>query len=337
LFQLHRKASIYKMHKPMKTLIGYHCSLERYTALEHLTAVKMAASRGFKGITCSDHFYPWSVRQGASIASWPWLGSAMSTVALPFGVVTSPTERCHPLVVAQYIATLASMYEGRLWVALGSGQLLNEHITNHQWPVKSERNARLKESIHIIKKLLEGQTLTFEGKYFQVYGEKLFTLPSYRPKLVVAALSNESAYELAGCADGIITVVKPAEDQKEFIYAYQQGGGDKESMYLQAITSYHENQEQAEYEAWYNWRHAVLGAKLQSEIRTPADFDSAVENISIEQVKEVIRISSNPAEHLEWLQEYMSLGFAQIYIQDVSNDQISTIDMYGRLIDEMGL
>jgi len=319
----------------MKTRIGYHCSLERYTPSEHLTNIKFASANGFDGIMCSDHFYPWSARQGASIASWPWLGSAMCTVDLPFGLVTSPTERCHPLLVAQYIATLASMYKDRLWIAFGSGQLLNEHITNQHWPVKKERNERLKEAIYIIRELLHGKTVSFEGKYFQVYETKLFTVPTIQPQLFVAALSNESAYELAGCSDGIITVVKPVEDQKEFIKAYQQGGGDQKPMYLQAITSYHEDQEKAEYEAWYNWRHAVLGEKLQSEIRTPSDFDSAVENITVEQVKKVIRISSDPNEHLEWLKEYSSCGFSRIYIQDVSHDQSSTIKMYGKLLDKI--
>ncbi len=319
----------------MKSLIGYHCSLERYTPSEHLQHVKLAFSCGLRGITCSDHFYPWSVRQGASIASWPWLGSAMNTIELPFGVVTSPTERCHPVIIAQYIATLAALYEGRLWIAMGSGQLLNEHITNQYWPKKMERNARLKEAFHIIKELLQGKTLTFEGKYFQVYETKLYTVPRLQPKLFVAALSKESAYELGECSDGIITAVKPIDDQKEFIYAYKQGGGDKKPLYLQAITSYHEDQQKAEYEAWYNWRHAVLGGNLQSEVRTPMDFDSAVENVSIDQVNRVIRISSNPNEHLDWLQEYISCGFSQIYIQDVSDNQSSTIQMYGELLHKM--
>lgn len=319
----------------MKSLIGYHCSLERYTPSEHLEHVKIAENYGFAEITCSDHFYPWSVRQGASIASWPWLGAAMATSNLPFGVVTSPTERCHPVVIAQYIATLGTMYKKRFWVALGSGQNLNEHITNSYWPVKKERNDRLKEAITIIRSLLRGETVNFEGKYFNVYNTKLYTVPEVQPQLFVAALSNESAHELADCSDGIITVVKPIKDQEEFIYAYEQGGGNKESMVLQAITSYHEDQHQAEYEAWYNWRHAVLGGKLQSEIRTPQDFDSAVENVTIAQVKDIIRISSSPNDHLEWLNEYNSCGFSKIFIQDVSNDQSTTIKMYGQLLDKL--
>jgi len=321
----------------MKTRIGYHCPLERFTPQEHLHNIKTAEVNGFRGFMCSDHFYPWSKRQGASIASWPWLGSAMGQTGLPFGVVTSPTVRCHPVVIAQYIATLASMYEDRLWVALGSGQFLNEHITNEHWPVKKERNERLKESIHIIRSLLKGESVTYEGKYFQVYDTKLYTLPSVMPKLLVAALSNESAHDLAGCSDGIITVVKPAEDQKEFIYAYQQGGGDISNLHLQAIMSYAKDQEQAEQEAWYNWRHAVLGGKLQAEIRTPEDFDSAVELVTTKQVKEIIRISSDPKEHLEWLQEDISCGFSQIYIQDVSHNQTETIEMYGKILKSLNL
>ncbi len=85
----------------------------------------------------------------------------------------------------------------------------------------------------------------------------------------------------------------------------------------------------------YNRRHTVLGGKLQSEIRTPSDFDTAAENITIEQVKEVIRISSDPQDHLEWLREYSSSGFSKIFIQDVSDDQSSTIRMYGQLLNNV--
>ncbi|MCC2644722.1 MAG: hypothetical protein K0R94_500 [Burkholderiales bacterium] len=53
------------------------------------------------------------------------------------------------------------MYEDRLWVAFGSGQLLNEHVVSNSWPIKEERNVRLKEAIYIIKSLLTGQEFTY--------------------------------------------------------------------------------------------------------------------------------------------------------------------------------
>src|SRR5689334_15475488 len=141
----------------MTLQIGYHCSLERYTPQQHMRNIALAKTCGFKSIMCSDHFYPWSIRQNACINAWPWLGAAMQSVDLPFGVVTAPVQRYHPAIIAQQIATIATLFKGRLWVALGSGQFLNEHIVSSEWLPKNRRNARLKEAIHIINALLNAE------------------------------------------------------------------------------------------------------------------------------------------------------------------------------------
>ena len=78
---------------------------------------------------CSDHFSPWTTRQGHSGYTWAWLGAALATTSLAFGCVSAPGQRYHPAVVAQKIATLGVMFPGRFWVALGSGEASNEHIT----------------------------------------------------------------------------------------------------------------------------------------------------------------------------------------------------------------
>ena len=52
---------------------------------------------------CSDHFAPWSARQGHSGFAWSWLGAALATTALPFGVVNAPGQRYHPAIIAQAI------------------------------------------------------------------------------------------------------------------------------------------------------------------------------------------------------------------------------------------
>src|SRR3712207_8546558 len=76
---------------------------------------------------CSDHLEPWNERQGHSGFAWSWLGAAMATTGLPFGAVNAPGQRYHPVIVAQAIATLGAMFPGRFWVALGSGEAMNEH------------------------------------------------------------------------------------------------------------------------------------------------------------------------------------------------------------------
>src|SRR3954465_1929430 len=125
------------------TVIGFHCSHEQINPAQLLVDVQRAERAGFTAAMSSDHFSPWSTRQGESGFAWSWLGAALATTQLPFGVVTAPGQRYHPAVHAQAIATLAGMFPGRFWAALGSGQALNEHITGDPWPKKSDREARL--------------------------------------------------------------------------------------------------------------------------------------------------------------------------------------------------
>ena len=101
---------------------------------------------------CSDHFAPWNERQGHSGFAWSWLGAALATTSLPFGVVNAPGQRYHPAIVAQAIATLGAMFPGRFWVALGSGEAMNEHITGDRWPRKDVRDARLRECVDVIRR-----------------------------------------------------------------------------------------------------------------------------------------------------------------------------------------
>jgi coenzyme F420-dependent glucose-6-phosphate dehydrogenase len=124
-------------------VVGYHASHEQVAPSALLAAVQDAEAAGFSRAMCSDHFSPWSRRQGESGFAWSWLGAALQATRLPFGVVTAPGQRYHPAVTAQAAATLAELFPDRFWMALGTGEFSNEHITGARWPNKAERNARL--------------------------------------------------------------------------------------------------------------------------------------------------------------------------------------------------
>ncbi|WP_228059509.1 LLM class flavin-dependent oxidoreductase [Plectonema radiosum] len=137
--------------------IGYHASHEQFKPSELLKWVQMAEQAGFTLALSSDHFYPWSEQQGQSGFAWSWLGAAMqATPTVSYRVVCAPGQRYHPAIIAQAAATLAEMFPNRFWLTVGSGQALNEHITGEHWPCKSQRNARLKECVDIIRALWGG-------------------------------------------------------------------------------------------------------------------------------------------------------------------------------------
>ena len=319
------------------TRIGYHASHEQYPPSALLALVRQAAAAGFQSAMCSDHFHPWSERQGHSGFAWSWLGAALEATSLPIGVVTVPGGwRYHPAIVAQAAATLAEMYPGRFWIAPGSGELLNEHIVGQRWPAKADRNARLREAVEIIRALWNGETVTRSG-LLQVEEARLYTRPVTSPKIVGAALSAETAEWMGSWADGLITVVAEREAMLGIIEAFRRGGGEGKPIYLQAQLSFARSEELALQAAWEQWRAPMLSSEVLPELRTTAQFDAAGEHVSREDMRRSMRISANPEVHLRWLVEDLALGFEEINLHNVCRDeQERFIDVFGeRVLPEL--
>ena len=59
------------------TVIGFHCSHEQITPAQLLLDVQRAERAGFTAAMSSDHFSPWSTRQGESGFAWSFLGAAL--------------------------------------------------------------------------------------------------------------------------------------------------------------------------------------------------------------------------------------------------------------------
>ena len=144
-------------------LIGFHCSHEQIRPSRLLADVQEAEAAGFGAAMSSDHFSPWSERQGESGFAWSFLGAALQATELPFGVVNAPGQRYHPAIVAQAAASLAELFPERLWLALGSGEASNEHITGEPWPNKATRNARLRECVDVMRALFAGEVVDHDG------------------------------------------------------------------------------------------------------------------------------------------------------------------------------
>src|SRR5215217_6888523 len=187
------------------TLIGYHASHEQFAPSVLLRLVVAAEEAGFDCAKSSDHFHPWSERQGESGFAWSWLGAAMQATKFGIGIISAPGYRYHPAILAQAAATIGEMYPDRLWLALGSGEAINEAITGEPWPEKAERNARLRECVDIMRALLAGETVTHRGRVTSIE-TKLYSRPISSLPLFGAAVTAETAAFCGGWADGLLTV-----------------------------------------------------------------------------------------------------------------------------------
>ena len=237
------------------TVIGFHCSHEQINPAQLLRDVQQAEQAGFTAGMSSDHFSPWSARQGESGFAWSFLGAALASTTLPFGVVNAPGQRYHPAIIGQAIATLAQMFPGRFWAALGSGEASNERVTGDVWPRKEVRDQRLVECVTIIRRLLHGEEVSHEG-LVHVNRARLWTLPEIVPDLVGPAVTPETAARHAAWADGLITVNQPQDTMHKVLDSYREAGGRGPAR-LQIHLSWAPTEEEALAIAHDQWRSNV--------------------------------------------------------------------------------
>jgi probable non-F420 flavinoid oxidoreductase len=309
-------------------VIGYHASHEQIDPAALLRAVVHAEEAGFQAAMCSDHFAPWSERQGQSGFAWSWLGAALQATSIPFGVVNAPGQRYHPAIIAQAGATLAQMFPGRFWMALGSGEAANEHITGDRWPEKATRNARLGECVDVMRRLFRGETVTHKG-LVTVDRARLWTRPEEPPKLIGAAVSVETARWVGSWADGLITINQPHDQLRGMIEAFRAGGGEGKPVYLQIHLSYAPDAEAALDIAYDQWRSNVFSAPVCWDLELPQHFDEASRFVRKQDMHASVLISHEPGRFVDLLGGFLELGFAGLYLHHVGQEQQQFIDTFG--------
>jgi G6PDH family F420-dependent oxidoreductase len=223
--------------------LGYTLSCEEHRPNDLVRNARAAEEAGFAFATISDHFHPWTDRQGQSPFVWSVIGGvAQATQRLRLGTgVTCPLIRIHPAIVAQAAATSAVMMEGRFFLGVGTGEELNEHVTGARWPGPDARLEMLEEAIEVMRLLWEGGYRTHRGTHYTVEQARIFTLPDELVPIAVAA-SQPAAAQLAGRLGDALISVSPDE---ELVRAFDEAGGTGKPRYGQLHVCYAESEEQA--------------------------------------------------------------------------------------------
>ncbi len=309
---------------------GYQASHEQFSPRQLLHWVQRAEAAGFEEMASSDHLFPWSRQQGQSGFAWSWMGAALQATSLSCGVVTAPVQRYHPAIIAQACATLAEMFPRRFWVCMGSGEDLNEHITAEPWPNKQGRNERLREAVHVIRRLWAGERVSFYGDWITAEDAQVYTLPEAPLGVVGAAISEETAEFVGSFADALYTISQPPDQLQKVIDAFRRGGGEGKPIHLKVQVACAPTQEQALAEAHEQWRTNVGTGPVHAELRLPEQFENASQYVRPDDMHEAVRISQDPEQHVEWLRRDVDMGFEKIIIHNVGTSQDYFIDFYGK-------
>ena len=299
--------------------IGYHASHEQLPPSALLESVRRAEGAGFDGAMCSDHLAPWNPRQGESGFAWSWLGAALAATSFSLGVVNAPGQRYHPVIIAQAIATLEEMFPGRFWAALGSGEAMNEHVTGDPWPSKDDRNARLTESVDIIRRLIAGEFVSHHG-HVRVHDARVWSRPAEAPPLFGAAVSAETAGWLASWADGLATVAQSPDALRRVVDAFR-GNGGRGPAVLQVHVSLAPTDAEALAIAKDQWRNGLVSPPECWDLEQPEAFAEAAGEPGDAEMRKAVLVAHDAAELAERIADLVRIGFDRVYIHHVGKDQ----------------
>jgi coenzyme F420-dependent glucose-6-phosphate dehydrogenase len=307
------------------TEIGYSLSSEEHPPTDLVRYAQQAEEAGFSFALISDHYHPWTDRQGQSPFVWSVIGAiANATEQLRLGTgVTCPTMRMHPALVAQAAATAAAMMPGRFFLGVGTGENLNEHILGQRWPSASVRRAMLEEAVSVIRMLWEGGLRSHRGRYYTVENARVYTLPEQPPLIMVAAGGNKSASLAGRIGDGLIGVAPDSE----VVATFERSGGSGKPRYGQLHVCWAEDEQQAIRTALEWWPNAAFG-DFALELPLPSQFEQAAKLVREDDVADAVVCGPDPERHVEAITRFSDAGFDHLYVHQIGPDQEGFFDFY---------
>ena len=299
--------------------IGYTLSGEEHGPGDLLLYGRVAEESGFDFLTISDHFHPWTSRQGQSPFVWSVLGGlAVKTEEIPvMTAVTCPTMRIHPAIVAQAAATTASLLPDRFTLGLGTGENLNEHVVGAGWPLPEERLDMLEEAIELIRRLWTGDVVTEWTDHYTVDRARLYTLPESSPPIAVAASSSPAARLAGRAGDALISTAPDAELVREF----RDAGGEGMPVYGQLTLCYGPDEAKAKDEALEWWPNTTVPGEVGLELAEPQHFEEVAQLITAKQVGEKVVCGPDPGAIVEKVGAFEEAGFDHVFLHQVGPRQ----------------
>jgi coenzyme F420-dependent glucose-6-phosphate dehydrogenase len=322
--------------------LGYKASAEQFGPRELLDFSCLAEEVGFDSIFVSDHFQPWKHTGGHAPFSFAWLGAlGARTRRAQIGTsVATPTFRYHPSVVAQAVGTLGVMYPGRVVFGVGTGESLNEvPATGMKWPGFKERQARLRESITLMRRLWSEERVTFEGQYYRTMSATIYDRPE-KPVPIWIAASGPTAAAMAGeLAEGFIcTSGKGAALYRDTLLPKVEEGlkrasrpGDGIERMIEVKVSFDSDPNRAK-EDTRHWAALALTPEEKVSVEDPIEMERLADALPLERAASRWIVSADPEEQLAQIRPYVELGFTHLVFHAPGPDQARFLKLYSERV-----
>jgi alkanesulfonate monooxygenase SsuD/methylene tetrahydromethanopterin reductase-like flavin-dependent oxidoreductase (luciferase family) len=165
--------------------------------------VAMAAAAGLDYVGSTDHV---TFRGGDGVDGLTTVATYAGlhpTIRLYVGVYQLPLR--HPVVVARQVSTLAHFAPGRLTFGVGvAGE--DPHEVESCGVDMRTRGRRMNESLYLLRRLLAGESVTFDGEFFSLQDAQVFPAPDPPVSLIVGGRSDAALRRTATLGDGWVGV-----------------------------------------------------------------------------------------------------------------------------------
>ena len=190
-----------------------------------MSQCELAESLGYDTFFCAEHhFHEYGVVPDPAVML---SALAQRTSRIRLGSAVSILTFHDPRRIAESYAMVDMMSGGRLVFGVGSGYLAHEFVGFDREP--KEKRERFNENLDLVRRLMAGQTLAYEGRYSRSGKALLNVLPHEGrvPPIYVAVLARDAAYHVGRQRNRVFTVpyasCKDFDDIGRMLEEYRKG------------------------------------------------------------------------------------------------------------------
>jgi probable F420-dependent oxidoreductase len=181
------------------------------TSEQLASQARRAEALGFSTLLLRDHF----VTEPFGEQFAPLVGlmaAAAATTSLRVGTLVLDNDYRHPVLLAKEVTSLDVLSGGRFELGLGAGWLRDEYDrAGLTFDPAGVRVDRLEESVQLLKRLLGGEEVSYDGKHYSIGGLRTFPRPAQRPHPpILLGAGSRRMLGIAGREGDIVNILPKA-------------------------------------------------------------------------------------------------------------------------------
>jgi alkanesulfonate monooxygenase SsuD/methylene tetrahydromethanopterin reductase-like flavin-dependent oxidoreductase (luciferase family) len=218
-----------------------------------------------------------------------------------------------------------------VWMAAAAAERTNnmKFITGVTAAVYRYNPAIIAQAFASLDVLYPGR-IGLDGEYFKIKNAKLYTPPSRKIPLYMAAVGEQATKTAAKHTDSLITLTKPDQSKEIFdIFDKAAIKEGKDPNSLEKIAkpklSYSEDYDKALKSTEF-WRASLLEDVFNLDISDPRELEQKAKNeVSDEKLRQSTLIITSIEDCIKPLEEYFKAGYTRLYPHSTSPDEIKFI------------